>query len=201
MCSASRRFISMNQQPHATRFTLMLRASFSTCARSYSICMPSHTSGLDPNALERRTAISAEIPPLPFTKLCSAWRVTPRRFAVSVTVNPNGSIHSWRTMRPGWGGFFLHDSISFSDNQANPRRALRRVPSARIPLALPFSYAVKDPTLGALNHAANLTPVDDNRQLSRINDVHRRPLISLGTRMFAQLRKSANVTETPRTSR
>ena len=53
----------------AMRFTLMLRASFSTCARSYSICMPSHTSRLDPNALESRTAISAEMPPLPFTKL------------------------------------------------------------------------------------------------------------------------------------
>src|SRR4029078_5775984 len=88
---------------HAIRFTLMLRAS-STCARSYSICMPSHTSGLDPNALERRNAISAELPPLPFTKLFSAWRVTPRRFAVSVTVNPNGSRHSWGTNSPGWGG-------------------------------------------------------------------------------------------------
>ena len=42
-------------------FTLILPASFSAWARSYSICSPSHTSGLLPNAFESLIAISGDI--------------------------------------------------------------------------------------------------------------------------------------------
>jgi hypothetical protein len=56
----------------------------------------SHTSGGAPNAFESRSAISAEMLLLPFTKLFNACRVTPRCFAASITVNSNGSMLSWR---------------------------------------------------------------------------------------------------------
>jgi hypothetical protein len=46
--------------------------------------------------------------------------------AASVTVNPSGSIHSWRTTRPGWSGFFMRMILSpFSNNRATPRRTRR----------------------------------------------------------------------------
>jgi hypothetical protein len=48
-------------------------------------------SGLPPNAFDSRTAISGEIPAFPFTRLFSAWRVTPRAPAASVIVSPSGS--------------------------------------------------------------------------------------------------------------
>src|SRR3990172_2494360 len=69
--------------------------------------MPSQTSGLEPKALESRIAICGEIAAFRFTRLLRACRVTPRNFAASVTVSPNGSMHSWRTIRPGCGGFFI----------------------------------------------------------------------------------------------
>src|SRR5438874_1518426 len=52
-------------------------------------------------------AISGEIPALPFTKLLSAWRVTPSTFAPSVTVMPSGSRQSCRTVKPGCGGLCI----------------------------------------------------------------------------------------------
>src|SRR3990172_5860418 len=91
----------------AILFTLIFPACLSACARSYSICMPSHTSGLLPKALESRMAISGEIPAFSFTRLFRVCRVTPRRSAASVTVTPSGSMHSWRTILPGCGGFFM----------------------------------------------------------------------------------------------
>src|ERR1700730_13380060 len=52
-------------------------------------------------------AISGEIPLLPLTRLLSAWRVTPSTLAPSVTESSSASRQSWRTCRPGWGGFFI----------------------------------------------------------------------------------------------
>src|SRR5208282_3332173 len=74
--------------------------------------MPSQVSALLPNALANRTAISGEIPLLPFRRLLSAWRVTPSTFAPAVTVRPSGSRQSCRTVRPGCGGFFIAMSQS-----------------------------------------------------------------------------------------
>src|SRR5574337_1506710 len=87
--------------------TLIVPACFSVCVRSYSICMPSHTSGLLPKALDSRMAISGEMPAFSFTRLFRVCRLTPRRAAASVTVMPSGSMHSWRTILPGCGGFLI----------------------------------------------------------------------------------------------
>src|SRR4029434_8841336 len=48
--------------------------------------MPSQTSGLLPKALESLMDISGEIPAFPFTRLLSAWRVTPRRLAALIDI-------------------------------------------------------------------------------------------------------------------
>lgn len=53
---------------------------------------PSQASGVLPNALERRLAISAEMPRCPFTSSDRALRETPSAFALSVTLNPKGSV-------------------------------------------------------------------------------------------------------------
>src|SRR5262245_20005000 len=47
------------------------------------------------------------MPALPFTRLFNAWRVTPSTLAPSVTVSPNGSRQSCRTVRPGCGGLCI----------------------------------------------------------------------------------------------
>src|SRR5208282_668510 len=82
--------------------------------------MPSHVSGELPNALERRIAISGEIPLLPLTMLFTAWRVTPSTLAAAVTDSPSGSRQSSRTDSPGCGGFFIgmafFQSEMYSDN-------------------------------------------------------------------------------------
>ena len=44
--------------------------------------------------LDKRMAISGEMPALPLTKLFNAWRVTPSTFAPAVTVSPSGSFTS-----------------------------------------------------------------------------------------------------------
>src|ERR1017187_10427593 len=69
--------------------------------------MRNHVSGVLPNALVSRIAISGLIPDLPLTTLLSACRVTPKTFAPAVTDRPKGSRQSCRTMRPGCTGFFI----------------------------------------------------------------------------------------------
>src|ERR1039458_1216542 len=69
--------------------------------------MRTHISGLGPNAFDSRTAISADMPAFSLTRLLTVWRATPSTLAASVTVKPNGSRKSWRTMRPGCGWFFM----------------------------------------------------------------------------------------------
>src|SRR6185437_5888237 len=81
--------------------------SIFTWARSYCACWTSQLSALPPKALDSRTAISGEIPLLPFTSSESVTRETPSAWAASVIVKPNGSMHSSRTKLPGCGGFFI----------------------------------------------------------------------------------------------
>src|SRR5450756_1001026 len=81
-------------------------------ARSCETCMRSHVSAVLPKAFASRTAISAEMAAFSLTRLFSAWRLTPRTRAPSVTVRPSGSRHSSRTIRPGWGGFFASSAES-----------------------------------------------------------------------------------------
>src|SRR5580700_7188238 len=74
--------------------------------------MRSHVSGVLPNALESRIAISGLMPDLPLITLLSACRVTPRTFAPAVTESPRGSRQALRMLRPGCGKFFM--GIGFS---------------------------------------------------------------------------------------
>src|SRR5437016_5018902 len=78
-----------------------------TWARSYCACCTSHVSALPPKTLNSLTAISGDMPRLPFTSSESVLRVTPRASAACVMVKPKGSIHSCNTTMPGWGGFFM----------------------------------------------------------------------------------------------
>jgi hypothetical protein len=89
--------------PTKNGFTLLRRR----CAarhRSYWVCMPIHSSGLVPRASASFSAMTAEIPALPFKMRDRATRVTPRCLAVSVTdLAPR---YSRRTL-PGCGGLCM----------------------------------------------------------------------------------------------
>lgn len=66
------------------------------------------------NLGDSRTAISGDIPRLPFTSSESVLRATPSAAAASVILRPKGSMHSRKTMPPGCGGFFMAPFISDS---------------------------------------------------------------------------------------
>ena len=53
--------------------------------------MPSHVSGVEPNALDKRIAMSTEIPERSLTNSDRVCRVTPSPCAARVTVNPIGA--------------------------------------------------------------------------------------------------------------
>jgi hypothetical protein len=77
--------------------------------RSYWACMPIHSSGLVPRASDSFSAMSAEIPALPFKIRDRATRVTPRCLAVAVTdIAPR---YSRRTL-PGCGGLCMRIKTS-----------------------------------------------------------------------------------------
>jgi hypothetical protein len=57
------------------RFSFMRPAR--TCARSYCACWTSQLSTLPPKALDKRTAISGDMPRFPLTSSESVFRVTP----------------------------------------------------------------------------------------------------------------------------
>ena len=67
-----------------------------------SACCVSQLAALPPNIFDSRTAISGEIPRLPFTSSDSFVRVTPSAAAVSVVLNPP-------TARCTAGGLRLRD--------------------------------------------------------------------------------------------
>ncbi len=72
-----------------------------TCARSYWACCTSQPCPAPPKTLDSLTAISGDIPRFPLTSSESVLRLTPRASAASVMVKPKGSIHSFKTTRPG----------------------------------------------------------------------------------------------------
>src|ERR1035441_3153870 len=78
-----------------------------TWARSKCACCVSQVSALPPKTLDRRTAISGEIPRFSLTSSDIVVRVTPRAAAACVMVKPKGSIHWRSTKPPGCGGFFI----------------------------------------------------------------------------------------------
>jgi hypothetical protein len=83
---------------------IFLRGLLAACHKSYWACIPVHSSGLVPRASDRRNAISAEIPELPFSRRDSATRVTCKCLAASVTdTDPRYS----RKTLPGWGGLCI----------------------------------------------------------------------------------------------
>ena len=57
--------------------------------------------------------------------------VTRQAPSPSVTLNPSGSRHSCRTIRPGCGGFFIGMAIPSSDRPSGPRPRHPRPQSAR----------------------------------------------------------------------
>jgi hypothetical protein len=74
-------------------------------------------------ALLTLAAISGLIDALQFSNADSVFRVTPKRFAASVTVKLSGFLTSSRKISPGWVGFlmsviesppFIYDNL---DNQ------------------------------------------------------------------------------------
>src|SRR5208337_5638954 len=73
----------------------------------YWDCCASQPSSVPPKTWEILTAISGDMPRLPFTSSESVLRVTPRAAAASVIVKPKGSMHWRRTTPPGCGGFFI----------------------------------------------------------------------------------------------
>src|ERR1035438_2394757 len=72
-----------------------------------SACWVSQVAALPPKTLERRTAISGEIPRFSLTNSDRVVRVTPRAAAACVMVKPSGSMHWRSTKPPGCGGFFI----------------------------------------------------------------------------------------------
>jgi hypothetical protein len=69
---------------HATFKRASFRRRFcEACHKSYWACIPAHSSWLVPRASERRNAISAEIPALPFKIRESPARVIPKCLAVA----------------------------------------------------------------------------------------------------------------------
>src|SRR6266850_6904245 len=122
------------------------RCFFDACHRSYWACMPIQSSGLVPRASERRKAISAEIPALPFRMRESATRVIPKCLAAAVTGTlPKYSLSTF----PGWGGLNIRIK-HLSDNLDSPPKWHRR-PQRRMSDANCHSHR---PTSGLLNHLA-----------------------------------------------
>lgn len=62
-------------------------------------CCTNQLSALPPKTLDNLTAISGEMPRLPFTSSDKVVRVTPRAAAACVMLNPKGSMH-WRNTKP-----------------------------------------------------------------------------------------------------
>jgi len=88
----------------APSLAIFLRGLLDACHKSYWACIPVHSSGVVPRASDSRSAISAEIPALPFNRRDSATRVTRRCLAASVT--DTGPRYSRNTL-PGWGGLCM----------------------------------------------------------------------------------------------
>src|SRR5690625_4720533 len=74
------------------------------CHRSYWFFRLSHISALVPKAADKRNAISAEIPLAPLSILDRVARVTPNRWAASVTVS---SLRYSCSTKPGCAGLCI----------------------------------------------------------------------------------------------
>lgn len=81
------------------------RGCWRACQRSHCVCRPSQCSGVVPSHAERRSAILAVMPALPFSRLESVTRLICRACAACVTLTSGGS-HS-RNTSPGCGGLCI----------------------------------------------------------------------------------------------
>ncbi len=98
---------SHHNQAADSFLTLSLRRPCSACHKSYCAWWRIQLSGEVSKATERRMAISGLIPDRPFSRLDNVLRLTPRAWAASVTLRPNGSRQSVRSISPGWGGLCI----------------------------------------------------------------------------------------------
>ena len=88
--------------------------------KSKFCCIFSQSSGVVPNAFDRRRAIDVLIPDRPFINSDSVFLVIPRDRAVSVTVSPNGSIYISLSTSPGCAGLYIeYFPFQSSDNLNN----------------------------------------------------------------------------------
>src|SRR6266508_2961109 len=110
------------RSPEYSFLTLKRDARLDACHKSYSICMPSQVSGSLPNALERRIAISGEMPEWTLISYERALRVTPKARAAAVTLRPSGARHSSRTNSPGCGGLCIRMFEPHLLNDSPPNR-------------------------------------------------------------------------------
>src|SRR5262245_41646963 len=93
------------KQVHGRRSSLRARCAIGLalifCRRTWGEVIghlpPQSHLGILPQTLATRTAISREMLVLPFTRLFSAWHVTPGPFTPSITFSPNGSRQSCHT--------------------------------------------------------------------------------------------------------
>ena len=125
------------------RFTLILSACFSACARSYSICKPYHISAELPNPFSSLIAISWEKPDFSLTRLLRVCRSTPsaRRCGHGQAERCNALLPN-NAAGMGWV-LHTHRLSPPSDNQLNPRRRPRLLqicPDGHSPQALHIAF-------------------------------------------------------------
>jgi hypothetical protein len=101
----ARIFITRKAASYAARRCTRGIGFFIACHKSYCICSPNQRSALVPSPFDRRTAISALTPALPFKTADKDWRVTPSRVATSIKVSVSGKYS--RNTSPGCGGLCI----------------------------------------------------------------------------------------------
>ena len=120
--SATKFVVKGHPQVVAKCSTEICVVRFRASQRSCAICIPSQVSGVEPNAFDRRIAISMEMPVRSLMSSESAWRVTPKPLAARVTESPRGSRHCLFTIPPGCGGFCMTISNFLNDSPRNQHR-------------------------------------------------------------------------------
>ena len=139
-CAAKSNRLLARNQAAGKRSTLISSAPLNACAKSQAACSRYHVVAPPPNALSSRMAISGEIPAWPFTNLDSRLRLTPSTRAPSAMLSPSGAKQSWRTDKPGCGGFFIVTFTSspiLNGNRPDQRQSHRRLGSETRRASLP----------------------------------------------------------------
>src|SRR5271166_938752 len=105
----------------------------STCASSYCACCVSQLSALPPNTLDKRTAISGEIPRFSFTSSDNVVRVTPRAELLGLWSTPKarciGAAQSRRDVAGSSSAWFILRSGNRHNQHFRPSISSRIRPS------------------------------------------------------------------------